>query len=130
MVKLSFKTTALIILFAGLLMFLYFKNRKKVIRDDFKLYYYDNYGYCNVYLGGMAVLPSGCDSAKWNDLIIVTKSDKWRCSIDKECYFIIDMNKYLADPRQELSSGVKGPYSLEEFSLIDPLKEVSFEGAY
>lgn len=104
-------------------------NNRIKIKDNFGFFYYENYDYCNIYWGDLPVIPSGCDSAKWNDKTIVTKSESWRCKSNDECYFIIDMQKYENDPRQDLSYGVIGPLSVKEFLIKDPIKGKNFIGA-
>ena len=99
------------------------------IQRNFSFTYYENYDYCNVYFHDLPVIPSGCDSAKWNEKIIVTKSNEWRCDSKQECFYIIDMKIYENDPRQDLSDGIKGPFTLVEFLKVDPLKNEQFKAA-
>ena len=112
-----------------LMLILVLSCNKIKIKDEFEFYYYDTYGYCNIYFYEVPVIAGGCDSAKWDDEIIVVKSNKWRCKSEQECYYIINMALYAKDIRQELSSGVKGPLSQEEFLKVDPLKSSKFIGA-
>jgi hypothetical protein len=104
-------------------------SQKNKINDNYKFCFYQNYDYSNIYWGDLPVIPSGCDSAKWNDSYIVTKSKPWRCNTRKVCFYIINMKEYGNDPRQELSDGIVGPLSIDEFIIKDPLKSKDFIGA-
>ena len=65
-------TRVITLIFIGI--FLNGCGNKIDIRQNYQFYYYENYGYTNVYLEGLGVLPKGCDSIKWNEKIIVAKS--------------------------------------------------------
>lgn len=106
------------------------------IDDNFKFGYYDREDYTNVYCGDLAVIPSGCDEAKWGGNIIVARGQRryhpyaWApasTAEDTVAYFIINKLLYLKNPAaQELSDGFEGPLNELEFRARDPLPNQQF----
>lgn len=91
--------------------------------------WYDSHDYTNVYYGGdprdggVPVIPSGCDSAKWNDRYVLTKGEAWRyidndvwhitqVPADSLFYFVVDTKRY--EGHQELDPALHGPLTRME----------------
>jgi hypothetical protein len=107
------------------------------IDGNFKFGYEGRADYTNVYCADLAVIPSGCDAAKWDgDLIVARGLRRWhpynwsaqaRAVPGPMLYFIIHKKAYLPNPAaQELSAGFEGPLSQAEFQQRDPLPHLRF----
>lgn len=114
-----------------MLFFLASCGKRYHIKEHLYFTYYENTDYTNIYFYDLPVIPGGCDSAMWNDSIIIAKGYFSRylglnsyenTNFDSiNYYFFINIEEYQADPRQEMSSGFKGPLSptqIEEQSLV------------
>jgi hypothetical protein len=94
--------------------------------------WYDSRDYTNLYhggdpsVGGVPIIPGGCDYAKWNERYVLTKGEHWRYAnwpgkfdippvpADGYHYFVLDKKAYQG--RQNEDPALYGPLTQEELA--------------